>query len=287
MVDPEVPTVEHPGVDLPAPVGAPPPVSGPLRRRLRWPLLAVILVVDVLALLSAPVGATPDDLAADLGAGRVRVAQVGQLEPTGWMLPGFPGRQVDASAPRRAIRWTTIYGATYQVPVSRLPVTAPQQLSDQQVVDLVAATATAAGRAAPRVSTARLTDTPDHLAAAAFLAWLLILAMMMLGPEPRRCTRFGWFWLLGIPGGFGLAWFLLREAPWSREAVVLQPLPPGKVRRRPGEPRLRWGGWSTFLLLSTLAAFGVVVLDQLVSGLLGHHPGTSIPWQLGLVSPHR
>lgn len=61
------------------------------------------------------------------------------------------------------------------------------------------------------------------------LGWalpLIGLGLVVLGPRPTRGNRWGWFWLLGLPAGLGVALYAWSE--WLRPA------------RTP--PLRRWGG---------------------------------------------
>jgi len=77
---------------------------------------------------------------------------------------------------------------------------------------------------------------------AAMLATLLLLAV---GPEPRRVTPWGWFWLILLTGPIGSLAFLTLSGVLSRKPVV----PP--LRPRTG------GGWA-------------FVLAVVLGGLAGH-----------------
>ncbi len=79
-------------------------------------------------------------------------------------------------------------------------------------------------------------------------AWLTMLFVLITGPQPRRATKWAVFWLFTLPGGLGLLWALIREAPWAREAAQLPEPMPGPA---PG----RWtGGWA-FIATALLSPF--------------------------------
>jgi hypothetical protein len=42
---------------------------------------------------------------------------------------------------------------------------------------------------------------------------------LLRAPQPRRATRWGWFWVFSIPLGLGILWWLLDEHPWSLPGV--------------------------------------------------------------------
>lgn len=136
--------------------------------------------------------------------------------------------------------------------------------SDGYEVDLgatIAATA-AAGRSPvpqPGLGAARFLGLP--LAALSLVGLLLLI----FGPQPRRRTKWGTFWMLGIPAGVGLVWWVLTDSPWSATTDAL----PEPAPRQRG-PVLgivdRRGGGVMFLIaiaLSIVIGFGWMVLRLL------------------------
>jgi len=90
---------------------------------------------------------------------------------------------------------------------------------------------------------------------AGFVLGLLVLIM---GPAPRRGNRWFWFWICGIPGGFGaLAWLAL-ERPWSVRAGRLS----ADFPQRPG-------GFRGFFLMIG-ATFVLSILLLLASAVSGN-----------------
>jgi hypothetical protein len=102
--------------------------------------------------------------------------------------------------------------------------------------------------------------TPRLLAGLAQLAAVLLVLVLIGAPQPRRATKWAWFWLMLVPGGLTqLAW-LAVEAPWSERANRRpEPRPHGD---QPADARLTGG--RSFLL----------------SGILGLVLGW-IGWQVG------
>jgi hypothetical protein len=125
----------------------------------------------------------------------------------------------------------------------------------------IAATATAGGSPVPQygLGAARFLGLP--LAALALVGVLVLI----FGPQPRRRTKWGTFWMLGIPAGVGLVWWVLTDSPWSAATDAL----PEPAPRQRG-PVLgivdRRGGGIMFLIaiaLSIVIAFGWMVLRLL------------------------
>ena len=86
---------------------------------------------------------------------------------------------------------------------------------------------------------------------ASLTAGLLVLVLAG-GPQPRRATKWAWFWLVVVPGGVGaLAWVAL-EAPWASGANRRpEPLPHA---RQPEDSRLTGG--RAFVIAGALALVG-------------------------------
>lgn len=89
------------------------------------------------------------------------------------------------------------------------------------------------------------------------------LILLVMGPQPRRFTKWGTFWLLGLPLGAGLIWWLLRDAPFDPAMrAVPEPEPhrhgPGAhgVLRRSGAVGFAWALVGS--LAMTLLLVGVV-----------------------------
>ena len=154
--------------------------------------------------------------------------------------------------------------------------------SDGYQVDLpatIAATAEAGGTAVPEqgIGAARFLGLP---LAALGLAGVLVL---FFGPQPRRRTKWGTFWMLGIPAGVGLAWWVLTDSPWSATTDALpEPAPrqrgpvPGIVERR--------GGGVMFLIalaLSLVLGFAWMVV-RLLPGVADHSEPAqgSVTWHV-------
>jgi hypothetical protein len=99
----------------------------------------------------------------------------------------------------------------------------------------------------------------DPLAVLEFAA----LILLVMGPQPRRFTKWGQFWLLGIPAGVGLLWWVLRDAPFDAAMrAVPEPAPRargvigGDVVRRSGAVGFGW------------ALLGSAVLSAVVLGVV-------------------
>ena len=143
--------------------------------------------------------------------------------------------------------------------------------SNGDQVDLgatIAATARAGGGPVPEygLGAARFLGLP--LALLAFIG----LVVLVFGPQPRRRTKWGTFWMLGIPAGVGLVWWVLTDSPWSAKTDALpEPAPRqrgpvlGIVERR--------GGGVMFLIALALSA--VIGFSWMVLRLF---PGAADPY---------
>jgi hypothetical protein len=90
----------------------------------------------------------------------------------------------------------------------------------------------------------------DHLKWLSVLLIVLMIGLLLYGPQPRRTTKAGAFWAYLLPLNIGIFYALLRDSPWS-ERMNLVPEPAASDRivvdpvtnRRPH----RYGGWMVFL----------------------------------------
>ena len=94
------------------------------------------------------------------------------------------------------------------------------------------------------------------------LTHVLLVLVLLYGPQPRRATKWAWFWLTFLPFDAGLLALLLRDAPWSRRATAVQE--PLGHRVQPDDHRLTGGR-------ALLLAVALGLLGQLVVDSLSHH----------------
>jgi hypothetical protein len=82
----------------------------------------------------------------------------------------------------------------------------------------------------------------NWIAIGAFVAFMVVVATIVYGPQPRRFTKWGAFWMATLPLGVGQVWLLVAEAPWSRAASATEePLPHSRqVQSAEGDARTTW-----------------------------------------------
>jgi hypothetical protein len=187
-------------------------------RRWRWPLVAAVVLGIVLCVLSVPFRAETADFASDLAAGKI--ARVDLAPPQRGL--GWPTVQITSSESQ--VRWQNNNGLTYQAPLYF-----PTGAHETDVEQTIAATARSAHQEVPM-----FTGSIGPLGSAWFawqlwVVWLLCVVLLLLGPQPRRLTKWGTFWILGVGFGLGALWWLWREAPWNARASALPEPTPGKV----------------------------------------------------------
>ncbi|GGC54892.1 hypothetical protein GCM10011410_04080 [Hoyosella rhizosphaerae] len=172
------------------------------------------------------VTASAQDLIDDLNNGAVVAVELGR-EST------FGGIIRPASNDPIRVRWKTESGGTWHTfrteDVSSYGVTrpTPEEAANETILfegtDRITNVLTG--------QLARHPDVPVTLRgmSGASLANVLLLfigvwivAELVWGKQPRIATKWGWFWFLFIPGGIGMAWYLLFETQWST-----------KIRRKP------------------------------------------------------
>ena len=92
------------------------------------------------------------------------------------------------------------------------------------------------------------------------VGWLAMLVMLVTGPQPRRATKWAWFWLYLLPAHAGLLYALAREAPWN--ATVHRTPEPLPHRAMVADIRFTGGkALLTVLLVGALAQVLVAALD--------------------------
>lgn len=221
----------------------PTPLLRPVPSRTPWlgwaGIRAVLLGVSVVVLLVAWLwgvrSATLDDLRSDVAAGRVTTVEV-----AGGLSPGAVGDAVqevrwraDGWERRTQVRWTAgPPDATGTWSGEDAP-----PVVDQDVATLVR-TWDSDVRVDRRGYPTGVTwsadvlgvTVPGPVAVLVLVQGLGGLLVIVGGPDPRRATRWGWFWLSTLP--LGMTAFLLLSGPL-----------PGRPPAAVGTRRLR-GGWA-------------------------------------------
>jgi hypothetical protein len=252
----------------------------PRRAIVRVVCWVLLVGAALFAMWGTPRMASQDDMARAVKAGDVRMIETD---------PGRYGLEVDlpnlnmtrADAP--VVVWEDRSGRLHRTDLSRLAIGIPasDSTSDGGPVDLAAtinATAKAAGAASPTyldMGIARFAPVP--------IALLTIAAFLLLvfGRQPRRVTKWGMFWLLGIPLGAGLGWWLWRDAPFNPQmAAAPQPAPRQRGMTPAGVSRA--GGGKTFFL-AWAAGIGMAIILAIVIGVQSSSNGPSdptVPWTI-------
>jgi len=116
-------------------------------------------------------------------------------------------------------------------------------------------TARSLGVAAPTI--VEPGDLPfDHLKWLSLLVTILMVGLLLNGPQPRRMTKWGTFWAYTYPLNVGIFYAVLRDAPWNARMTLLPEPGPGVtgVVADPvtGEVTRRRGGWMMFIVFALL-----------------------------------
>lgn len=193
----------------------------------RFAVLGVVVVTTAAALWGSYRQASSEDFTEDLAAGEVESYTGGPtdlIEP-GWRFSCTVGA-VDEQSPMTV--WTT-----GPWPWQRFGFSTNELRGGQ-------------GRALRLGEAAGLEATPlpgtNWVAIGAFLAFLLVVATIVSGPQPRRFTKWGAFWMATLPLGVGQVWLLVAEAPWSRAASATDELLPHRQQAQTaqGDRRMTW-----------------------------------------------
>ncbi|MEV4281464.1 hypothetical protein [Actinoplanes xinjiangensis] len=187
-------------------------------------LLAVAWVVWMVASWwAAPRETDLTRARADLAAGRIESYQRGDT----WSdASGFSwNRQVSVRSwgtDGPLLVWSTADG--------RLHYTVTDVVSGPNPSTLPSSAPLAGELEAAGVESGDPTGTLTSLTTISSVLIVVFLAILIFGPVPVTGTRWFWFWLvIGVPLGFGLLYWLLRERPWVSAARTLAA---GEVPRR-------------------------------------------------------
>jgi hypothetical protein len=266
-------------IELLAP-DAPPHHRSRAVRATRAAALLVVVALAALMVWTTPHEAPEGALAAALSHGQVAAVVVddgqklGLEQPAGVQLvlgrSGVTSSSSSGTIPR--VIWATTAGRTYRTTLVAVSLTvdpAPPVADDgaeatdptrpSLPLDLPGTMrATAEGARVPAPDTDSL-GWPALVPGAASVVALLALLVLVLGPQPRRLTKWGVFWVLGVPGLAGIAWWLVREAPWSPQMSALAEPAPRAVGGFLGISR-RSGGTGFLALLGATVVVSLVLL---------------------------
>jgi hypothetical protein len=267
------------------------------RRRLVRIVLWVLLVASAAyALWGTPRPASQDAFARALKAGDVRAVDTTPggfgLEESGLAIHAT----VSSTDGYTEVVWEDASGGLHRTqlvsdlvvdswPGAEDPSTAPADdaalFPASTVVDIprtIAATAIAADQPAPN---AGLTGPAQWSAIPLPLLTLGFLALLIWGRQPRRVTKWGMFWLLWIPLGIGIGWWLARDAPFAPDMNAVAAPGPGEKGLRPNGVQRTGGGVAFFVAWGV--SISVAIALAILIGLLGSAGGESSPvevWQV-------
>jgi hypothetical protein len=260
-------TAHTSATNVPPPAGATGRDLHPLIRMARWPLLAASVLLAIASWLTTPLDASFGALTRNLAEGRMAEVVLGcnvEDAESGFQLhigTPLPDEWAD-------VCWRNESGLSYAADV---PEAGGRQgarggsgrLSQNAAILAVVETADPTLIEDGHMWTATVHDVSNLLGLAVFA---VLLVCLLVGPQPRRLTKWGTFWVLLMPAGLGPAWLLAREAPWDRNLHQL-PEPPARWLGDLGGGIRRHSGWTGFalLLIVTVLVSGAseLVRDQL------------------------
>jgi hypothetical protein len=269
-----------------------------LRRRQVAALIAIV-VCTLMALWGTPSRASEASFGAALRSGDVSSWEVEDQTGARYGLevaPGFSVNVTTYSSSSSTVIWSDSRGRLYRTFVGGLQSlpdpNAPDgaNLTDPSsdiywsngyqvdVGETVAATARAAGVPVPTwaLGPARYLGLP--------LAVLEIGAVIVLlaSAQPRRRTKWGTFWMLGIPAGVGLTWWVLTDSPWSATTDALEAPEPRQRGPVPGIADRRGGGTMVLIAFALSLVVGLGLLAVRAVPVLGDRPDTGgeVTWHV-------
>lgn len=211
---------------------------------------------------STPVHTELPTLVAHAQRGDVRLVQL----QTGARPPGFHLRVGNDDALPRLL-WLDRHGVRHVVVLHDRSPTGPLGDLDGGESSAVRQDVVATLRLASPLPVAERqpgTLLRERLASVGDLTGLLLVLAVMVGPQPRRATKWAWAWLVALPPwGLGQVLLLWREAPWSPDTTA-EPEPADRHDRTPG---VRTSGGVAVVSLLLLLSAGWLV-GQLLSAAL-------------------
>ena len=243
--------------------------------------LVVIAVCALLALWGTPRDASSAAFATALHQGQVTGWEYATGSKHGVERTFFLDFHGGGSGSTTSVVWVDTSGRLYRTDLTTL-LTLPDPGSDPVLdpfVDPMAGeygggTTVDLGRTIAANSPAGAQLGVDGLGWAGKLDWPLSVVLfaafflLVLGPQPRRRTKWATFWYLAIPLGVGLAWIVARDAPWSEQMnAVPEPAPRQQGEIRPG--LVRTGGGRAFGVVWVVS----IVIGTAVYALLSFVPG--------------
>lgn len=245
----------------------PDPRPHTVRQALRIALVALWVVWAGCAWWSAPRPAEVNQLLKDAAAGRITSVQRFETwsnpGPPGWAVPRRPSYSTQGSH----IAWSTTSGQVrYTGPSVSMGDFELHDVpkGDLGQDDLLAVLQREAAKSVTDPDRVAYLDQGPFTRVAGITGGVLAavtLAMVVLGPAPRRGTRWYWFWLWMGPFGLGVLLWLRREHPWAPQ--VPDPLPDprnspasaGTGRREDDRDR----GFTGFALMFVVGAVAAMV----------------------------
>lgn len=252
--------------------------SGPASPRLRvvWAaLLAMVTVASFAVLLTTPFSAEEGEFIHALRTGEITTVAVGHsadfYSASGFNNPGV--NTVGFNDPNDvAVSWVNRFGFRREAVLWQLGGLTQGAESTPQTPPLdpagsIARTARSLGAVAPTVVQPGQLRF-DRLKWLSALVLVLMIGILLYGPQPRRMTKWGAFWAYLIPFNIGIFYALLRDSPWNRKMARLPE--PGVGDRVVVDPMTnevisRHGGWAMFFWSAVVASFAITLVLLVVA----------------------
>ncbi len=247
--------------------------SGPASPRLRvvWAaLLAMVTVASFAVLLTTPFSAEEGEFIHALRSGEITTVAVGHsadfYSASGFNNPGV--NTVGFNDPNDiAVSWVNRFGFRREAVLQQLGGLAQGAETTPQTPLLdpagsIARTARSLGAVAPTVVQPGQLRF-DRLKWLSALVLVLMIGILLYGPQPRRMTKWGAFWAYLIPYNIGIFYALLRDSPWNQKMARLPE--PGVGDRVIVDPITnevipRCGGWAMFFWSAIVASLAITLV---------------------------
>jgi hypothetical protein len=100
---------------------------------------------------------------------------------------------------------------------------------------------------------------------------VLMIAILIFGPQPRRTTKWGALWAYTAPLNLGIFWALLRDSPWNERMNRLPEPSAGDglaVNQATNDRVVRIDGWSTFFRVCLALNIAISVVLAVIMWVL-------------------
>ena len=237
-------------------------------------ILVLTSVATIATLLTIPFSAEEGEFLHALRSGEVTSAAVGHSADFETPVSAINVSRL-AAGDDIAVSWVSRYGFRRVAVLGTLQRSGPVAQTDAAPATpaldpsaSIVKTAKSLGTAPPRM--VQPGELPyDNLIWLTVLVTILMIGVVIRGPQPRRMTKWAAFWACLFQLNVGIFYLLLRDAPWNERMNALPEPKPGVagvvVNPVTNERIRRYGGWTMCIGFGLLTSLGLSLLLTAVS----------------------